>query len=87
MLGLTDASTKHRMKTSWLTTMAVCLLTACKAGYSICMMKPLKTTIAWMSSSYAEQTPNGPPPHTACRSAVELLCFIYGKSENIVRVK
>lgn len=61
MLCLPHAPTKHRMKTSWLTTMAVCLLTACKAGDSICMMKPSKTTIAWMSSSYAE-TPNGPPP-------------------------
>lgn len=47
--------------------MAVCLLTACKAGYSICMMKPLKTTIAWMSSSHAEQTTNGSPLHTEYR--------------------
>lgn len=30
------------MKSRWLTTMAVCLLTTCKASNSICMMKPLK---------------------------------------------
>lgn len=33
------------------TTMAVCVLTACKAGYSICMMEPLKKQLHGQSAA------------------------------------